>query len=661
MTIKERIKFLTDEINMHRKLYYNDAQPEISDYQYDLLEKELKELEEKHPHFKLPYSPTSRVGGEPVDSFENILHSEPMLSLENAYTYEELIDFDNRIKKEIGTNFKYTVELKIDGVSLSLIYNNGILFQAITRGDGEKGDNIIENAKTIKAIPLNIQDTAFDDFIVRGEVFLSFSEFNKINKMREEKEDPLFANPRNAAAGSVRLKDSKIAAKRNLNMFCYHILSENKLPSSHFERLQLLKQLGFNINSQSKTANNIEEVWNICQSFEELRHSLDYPVDGVVIKLDNTELWKKLGTTSKFPKFAIAFKFQAEQVVTKILDVTFQVGRTGVITPVAELEPVFLAGTNVKRATLHNFEEIVRKDIKIGDQVFIEKGGEIIPKVVKVVISKRTGKELDIKTPDYCPLCKSKTVYSEEEVAIRCINNNCPGIVVNSILHFVSRDGMDIQGFGISLVEKLVEKKDLQSIADIYTLTKEQLASLERMGEKSAENIINQIEQSKKIGLSKFIFALGIRFTGEKASKIIAKHFKSLDNIINASVLKLSEIDGIGEKTAVSVKDFFLDFNNIAMVKKMIDAGLVLEEEAPSTSDSLTGKIYVLTGELENFTRKEAKTLLELNGAMVSSSVSKNTTAVITGENPGSKLDKAKTLGIEILTEEFLNSLIKDK
>jgi len=659
---KDKIKFLVDEIYRHRVLYYEENNPEISDYQYDLLERELKELEDNFPELRLPYSPTLRVGGKPVDSFETISHSTPMLSLDNAYSFQELSNFDQKVRKEIGDNVKYCVELKIDGVSLSLVYREGVLAEAVTRGDGVKGDNIIENARTIKSIPLKVFDKSFSNILVRGEVFLKFSEFQKINKKREVAGEQLFVNPRNATAGSVRLKDSVEAAKRNLTMFCYSLTApDDLLPKSHFERLKLLKRIGFNVNDESKLASSIEEVFEICDFFDKKRNFLDYPVDGVVIKVDDTQIWEKLGSTSKFPKYAIAYKFQAEQATTQILDVTFQVGRTGVITPVAELEPVFLAGTTVKRATLHNFDEIERKDIRVGDTVFVEKAGEIIPKVIKVVLSKRPKHTKVIEAPVKCPICNADTEFSEEEVAVRCTNSACSGVLVNSILHFVSRDGMDIQGFGIALVEKLVETKILQSVADIYSLTKEQLSSIERMGEKSAENILKFIEKSKNLGLSRFLYALGIRFTGEKAAKIIADKFGTLDNLIDASVSEISEIDGIGEKTALSVKEYFSDFNNMQIVKKIIDAGVVATEERKETLNLLAGNTYVLTGELTNFTRKEAKELLEFFGAKVSSSVSKKTTGVIAGDKAGSKLIKAESIGVEILNEAFLLSLKKQK
>jgi DNA ligase (NAD+) len=657
--IKKRIEFLTNEINRHRKLYYTNNNPEISDSEYDLLEKELKELEEKYPQYKLPYSPTMRVGGEPVTDFETIYHNYPMLSLDNAYSESDLIEFDNKIKKEINENYSYCVELKIDGVSISLIYQNSILSQAVTRGDGEKGDSVLENTKTIKDIPLKTEHTEIKDFEVRGEVFLKISEFHKLNKLKENNNEQPFVNPRNAAAGSIRLKDSKITAKRNLSMFCYQLTgNETALPQSHFERLHLLKNMGFKVNPLTKLANSIKEVIDICNQFENLRDTLDYPVDGVVVKVDNTKLWDKLGTTAKFPKYAIAYKFPAEQVTTQISGVTFQVGRTGIITPVAELKPVFLAGTTVKRATLHNFEEIERKDIRIGDTVFIEKGGDIIPKVVKVILSKRTGKETKIEPPAKCPLCGTKTVNDKEEVAIRCPNKNCKGVLANSVLHFVSRDAMDIQGFGTALVEQLIEKEIISSLADIYSLTKEQLSNLDRMGEKSAENLLKQIEKSKNLNLSRLLHALGIRFTGEKAAKLIANKFKSLENIITAPYQELIEIDGIGEKTAKAVKDFFTDFDNMAIVNKLIQAGVNTKEKEEQKSKQLAGKTFVLTGELQNFTRKEAKQLLESLGAKVTSSVSKKTTGVIAGENPGSKLKKAKDLSIEILGEDFLTSLI---
>ncbi len=654
---KREIERLTDELLRHNYLYYVKNQPEISDYEYDMLLKKLQKLEEQFPEFKLPYSPTSRVGGEPVEGFETVKHSIPMISLDNAYSEGELLNFNERVEKLLGHRVEYTAEPKIDGIGLALIYKNGILSMAITRGDGIQGDNVIENAKTIKNIPLKIFSNIPDYFEVRGEVFLSFETFRKINEEKDQKGEELFANPRNAVAGTIRLKDPKIASKRGMQMYCYQIITdESFLPHSHFERLKLLNSLGFDTPPHTLKLKGIKEVIEYCKRFEEvIKPSLTFPVDGMVIKVDDVSLWEKLGTTAKFPRYAIAFKFKPEQATTRILDVTFQVGRTGVITPVAELEPVKLAGTTVKRATLHNFDEIKRLDIRIGDTVFVEKAGEIIPKVVKVVKSKRSGNEKEITPPEKCPVCGEKTVQLEGEVAVRCINPSCPAILKNSILHFVSRDAMDIRGMGESLVDRLLEKSLLKDFASIYQLKKEDIASLERMGDKSAENLLNEIEKSKQKPFPNVLYALGIRYVGQKAAKLLAAYFKSIDRIINANEEEIAEIEGIGEKIAESIKKYFSLKHNLELIEKLKKHNLQFEiKEEKEKPQPLKGLTFVLTGELENFTRKEATEFLESLGAKVSSSVSRKTDYVIVGKNPGSKFRKAVELGVKTVDEQFL-------
>ena len=660
---KREIERLTEELLKHNYLYYVKNQPEISDYEYDMLLKKLQKLEEQYPEFKLPYSPTSRVGGKPVEGFETVKHSIPMISLDNAYSEGELLNFNERVEKILGHPTEYTAEPKIDGIGLALIYKNGILSKAITRGDGIQGDNVIENAKTITNIPLKIYDKVPETFEVRGEVFLPFDTFRKINREKEEKGEEVFANPRNAVAGTIRLKDSKIAAQRKMKMYCYQIITdESFLPNSHFERLKLLNNLGFSTPPHTLKLQNINEVIAYCKKFEEaIKPTLSFPVDGMVIKVDNVKLWEILGTTAKFPRYAIAFKFKPEQATTRILDVTFQVGRTGVITPVAELEPVKLAGTTVKRATLHNFDEIERLGIRIGDTVFVEKAGEIIPKVIKVVKSKRTGSEKPITPPEKCPVCGEPTVKFEDEVAIRCINPSCPAILKNSILHFVSRDAMDIRGMGESLVDKLLEKGLLKDFASIYELKKEEIASLERMGEKSAENLLNEVEKSKQKPFHNVLYALGIRYVGQKAAKLLANRFKTIDKLINASTEEIAEIEGIGEKIAESVKKYFSLKHNLELIEKLKKHGLKFEAETTEQKEQpLKGLTFVLTGELENFTRKEASEFLESLGAKVSSSVSKKTNYVIVGKNPGSKFKKAVELGVKTVDEQFLLNF-KDK
>ncbi len=659
---KREIEKLTEELLRHNYLYFVKNQPEISDYEYDMLLRRLKELEERYPEFKLPYSPTSRVGGQPVEGFETVKHSIPMISLDNAYNEGELLNFNERVEKILGYSVEYTAEPKIDGIGLALIYKNGILTSAITRGDGIQGDNVIENAKTITNIPLKIYDNVPETFEVRGEVFLPFETFRQINKEKEENGEEVFANPRNAVAGTIRLKDPKIAAKRKMKMYCYQVITEETfLPDSHFERLKLLNKLGFSTPPHTLKLKNIKEVIEYCKRFEEaIKPALTFPVDGMVIKVDNVKLWDVLGTTAKFPRYAIAFKFKPEQATTKVLDVTFQVGRTGIITPVAELEPVKLAGTTVKRATLHNFDEIKRLDVRIGDTVFVEKAGEIIPKVVKVAVSKRSGKEKAIEPPKNCPVCGEPVVQFEGEVAIRCINPSCPAILKNSILHFVSRDAMDIRGMGESLVDRLMEKNLLKDFSSIYELKKEQIASLERMGEKSAENLLKEIEKSKQKPFHNVLYALGIRYVGQKAAKLLATHFKSIDNLINASVEQIAEIEGIGEKIAESVKKYFSLKHNLELIEKLKKHGLQFKtEEKEKGEQPLKGLTFVLTGELENFTRKEATEFLESLGAKVSSSVSKKTSYVIVGKNPGSKFRKAVKLGVKTVDEQFLLNFVE--
>ena len=655
----DRISQLTNEILRHRRLYYLENNPEISDSEYDALERELEKLEAEYPDLRLPWSPTLRVGGEPIVAFDSIQHSSPMISLENTYNREDLRAFDLRVQKTLGRPVAYVVELKIDGLSLALHYENRVLVQAVTRGDGIRGDSVLENARMIRNIPLKLPESAPERLEIRGEVFLTFSRFDALNRFRIEQGLEPFANPRNAAAGSMRLKDPREAKTRGLMMYGYHILTPGGIPDSQFERLGWLHTIGFPSAPRRERVPDIDGVLAQVDRFEQGKNTLDFPVDGLVVKVDSVADWETLGSTAKFPRFAVAYKFPAEQVTTRVNAVTFQVGRTGVITPVAELEPVELAGTTVHRATLHNFEEIDRKDIRIGDMVFIEKGGEIIPKVVKVVVSRRTGSELPVIMPQNCPVCGAETARMDGEVALRCINPSCPAVIQNAVLHFVSRDAMDIQGIGNALVGQLVENGMIRDFADIYDLEAAQLEGLERMGRKSAENLIAEIKKSRSIPYYRVLYGLGIRYVGLKSAKILAAGFPSIESLRNAETEKMAGIEGIGPVIAESVHRFFSLPENCQVVDRLANAGLAMEAESDTTvsEQPLSGKTYVLTGELAGFTRKEAGAFLESLGANVSSSVSRKTTGVIAGENAGSKLRKAQELGIEILDERFLNQL----
>lgn len=658
-TIAARIRFLTEQILHHRKRYYVDLQPEISDTEYDRMERELVQLETDYPDLRLSWSPTLQVGGEPIAGFESVTHSVPMISLDNAYTEDELSAFDERIRKQVSKITGYTVELKIDGLGLALLYENRELVRAVTRGDGTTGDNVIHTARTIRNIPLKLPDHAPASVEIRGEVFLTFQNFATVNAVREQQGLELFANPRNAAAGAMRLKDPREAAGRGLLFFGYQIITGQALPDSHRTRLELLRTWAFPTAPGTETLPDIPAVMNAIHTFEQSRKALAFPVDGLVIKVDDTRTWPVLGSTAKFPRYAIAFKFPAEQATSRIRDVALQVGRTGVITPVAELEPVALAGTTVQRASLHNFEEISRKDIRIGDTVFVEKGGDIIPKVVKVVTGIRTGSEQPVPIPTNCPACHSPLARLPEEVALRCVNPTCPAILKNAIRHFVSRDAMDIRGIGESLVDRLLESGLLTSVADLYQLRPEDLSELDRMGDKSADNICNQIEKSKEQPLSRLLHGLGIRHVGAKAARALADAFKTMDDLRSSGKEAISELDGIGETVADAVQEFFRAPGTVDLIQALAAAGVNMRqpEQAP-VDTALSGQTIVLTGELSRMTRKAATELLESLGATVTGSVSRKTTAVIAGEKAGSKKRKAEELGIPIYDESYLDRLL---
>ncbi|MCD6546027.1 MAG: NAD-dependent DNA ligase LigA [Thermotogae bacterium] len=659
--ILEEIEKLREEIEYHNYRYYILNDPVITDQEYDELMKRLIELEKKYPELVTPDSPTQRVGGKVAEGFKKVRHSIRMLSLDNTYSEEELKKFDERIKRTLEIEkVEYVVELKIDGFSVALRYKDGRFEQGITRGDGITGEDITENLKTVKSIPLRLRKKI--NVEVRGEVYMSKDEFNRINQERMKKGLPLFANPRNAAAGTMRQLDSSVVARRNLDSFIYYVID----PESHglktqSETLEFLKSIGFKVNPNYIVTNELGEIIDYWNYWIENRKKLAYNIDGLVIKVNKIEYQKLLGETAKSPRWAIAFKFPAEQVRTKITGVTVQVGRTGVLTPVAELEPVQLGGTTVKRASLHNFDYIKAKDIKIGDTVLIEKAGEIIPQVVKSIKELRTGKEKDIEVPTSCPVCGGKVgKLKEDEVAIRCLNPHCPAKLKRAVEIFVSREAMNIEGIGEKLIDQLIDKGIVKDIADIYYLTPFDLIPLERMGPKAADNILKAIEKSKRSPLHKLITALGIPFVGSKTAAVLAEHFKNLDRLAKANYEELMEIEGIGEEIAKSIVEYFLSDKTKEIISKLKKAGVNMSGEAKEEEEkSLKGLRFVVTGTLKNYTRSEIEELIRKKGGMVSNSVSKKTDYLILGENPGSKYQKALQLGTKVITEEEFEKMLK--
>ncbi len=659
---EQRIHKLREEINYHEKKYYIENDPQISDYEFDMLMKELDKLEKQFPHLITPESPTQRVGEQPLSGFASVEHSLPMLSLDNCYSFEELEDFEKRIKKILpDEKIEYVAELKIDGLGVSVKYREGNFFQGVSRGDGFRGDDVTLNVKTIRSLPLTISQP--QEIEVRGEVYLPFQSFQKINQKRSENGEPLFANPRNAAAGSLRLLDPKEVASRHLDVFLYSIFIEGKEEKSQWKSLQKLKELGFKINPNSRRCSSLNEVLSFWREWSEKRNKMDYDVDGIVVKVDSTRHQNSLGSTAKFPRWAISFKFPARQATTQIKDIKIQVGRTGALTPVAILEPVKLSGIIISRSTLHNEDEIKRKDIKIGDTVLIERSGDVIPKVVSVMKDKRTGKEVSFVFPTRCPVCHSSTFRPEGEAVSRCENFSCPAKLRESLLHFASRRAMNIEGLGESLVDQLMEQKLVKSLPDLYSLKLEDLENLERMGLKSSQNLLDEIEKSKKRDLSRLIFALGIRYVGERTAQALASRFKDLTALSNATVEEFIQVEDVGPKVAESAVFFFNQPENIELMNKLKDAGLNLsyERQARSGELDLAGQTFVLTGTLSEFTREEASEIIESKGGTVTSYVSKKTTYIVVGESPGTKIEKAHKLGIPTLREkEFLKLVGKD-
>jgi DNA ligase (NAD+) len=654
---KKEIKKLSDEINHHNYKYYVTNNPVISDYEFDQLLKKLEFLEEKYPDLVTLDSPTQRVGGEPLNGFTTVKHKVAMLSLANTYTYDELREFDERVKKNV-VDIEYVVEPKIDGVGVALLYENGIFVRGATRGDGIKGDDITSNLKTIHSIPLRLRGTKVKNVEVRGEVYFPSKEFERYNKEQVKKGETVFANPRNAAAGSLRQLDSRITASRPLNIFIYFISYSEKDYVTHEKAIDILNEAGFRVNPLTKKVNDIEGAIKYCQKIEEKRETLDYEIDGVVIKVNLFSKQKQLGETSKHPRWAISYKFAAKQVTTKLNDISIQVGRTGTLTPVAILEPVQIGGVTVSRATLHNFDELRRKDVRIGDRVLIERSGDVIPQVVKAIIEKRSGSEKSKRIPKKCPICGSEIVHHEGEVAVRCNNRMCPARLKWRIIYFASRDAMDIDHLGGSTVDKLIEKGFVDNIADLYKLKLEDILILEGFKEKSAQNLLDSIEKSKSQSLSRLLYGLGIRHVGKYAAQLLAAKYPSLDILSEADIEELKDIYGLGEKTVEAVCTFFATEENRELIYKLREVGVKLKEDVKTDYLLLKGKKFVFTGGLKSITRPNASDLIKEKGGIITSSVSKDLDYIVVGEKPGSKYDKAKKLGVTMLNEEEFIELV---
>ncbi len=669
-SVEKRIRELREKIRKYDYHYYVLSESLVSDYEYDQLYKELERLEKENPHLVTPDSPTQRVGSDLTKEFPPVKHRVPMLSLSNTYNEEELYDFDRRVKENLPGNAKveYVTELKIDGVSVSIIYKNGIFFKAATRGDGFTGEEVTNNVKTIKSIPLKVDEEklrrkGFTDFEVRGEIFMELDAFKKLNEEREKNGEKLFANPRNSAAGTLKLQDPKLVAERPLDIFVYYLLLEEEIIETQYENLITLKELGFKVNPHFKLCKNINEVLEYCKEWENKRDDLPYEIDGVVVKVNSIEQQKILGNIAKSPRWAVAYKFKAKQATTKVRKIVWQVGRTGALTPVAELEPVFLAGSTISRATLHNIDEIRRKDIREGDTVIIEKGGDVIPKVVAVVLAERPRDSKEVEIPTECPVCGSKLYRPPDEVAIYCQNTNCPAQIKGRIKHFVSRGAMDIEGLGEALVDLLVDLGLLKSVDDIYNLKNHynELVNIEGLGDKSVNNILSAIEKSKSQPLERLLYALGIRYVGAGAARKLAAHFGTMENLMKATEEELEAIYDVGPQMSKSIRAFFENPENQKVIHRLKEAGLNFEASVSEAEPQiLDGKTFVLTGSLESMTREEAKNKILSLGGKVSSSVSKKTDFVIAGENPGSKFRKAQELGVKIINEEeFLRLLEK--
>ena len=659
---KNKIDELRKTLEYHNKKYYDDDNPEISDFEYDMLNNELKNLEKQFPDLIDENSNTQKVGGHVKEGFFEVVHEVPLQSLQDVFSIEELKEFDERVRKNIGDlELNYVVETKIDGLSVALEYVNGEFVRGATRGNGLIGEDVTENLKTIKNIPKKLKENV--NIIVRGEVFIGTQDFEKMNEEREVLGESLFANARNAAAGSLRQLDSKITAKRPLDIFIFNVqrLDGNTF-NSHNEQLNYMKKLGFNVNPVHDYCSNIDDAVEAVKKIGENRDKLSFGIDGAVIKVDELDLREKLGVTSKTPRWAIAYKYPPEQKQTILKDIICQVGRTGAITPMAILEPVRVAGSTISKTTLHNEDFVKEKDLKIGDTVIIQKAGDVIPEVVSVVKEKRTGKEKDFSMPTVCPVCGAPAIREEGEAVTRCTGIECSAKALRSIVHFSSKVGMDIDGLGYSIIEQLIDKGLIKGIADIYTLKLEDIASLKKNGKKFAQNLIDAINESKHNDLSKLLTALGIRHVGARLAKSLAKKYKNIDVLINTNLEDLSMQDDVGEKTALSIYEFFKQEQTIDLIDKLKSAGVNMESlEEESTDNRFEGMTFVLTGSLEQFTRDQASEIIEKMGGKTSSSVSKKTTYVLAGEDAGSKLTKAQNLGITVISENDFKEMISEK
>jgi DNA ligase (NAD+) len=665
--VEKKVASLRDKIRHHEYLYYVLDNPEISDQDFDRLMQQLKDLEAEHPSLIAPDSPTQRVGGKPREGFVKVRHSSPMLSLDNTYSEEELRGWETRVHELSGRkDVDYVCELKLDGMSLALIYENGRLARGVTRGDGTTGEDVTLNVRTVRSIPLSIELSKLQkagipaDFEARGELLMPTAAFKKVNEERERNGLPTFANPRNFTAGTVRQLDANVTAERRLDFFPYILLSNGRTYfKRHWETLTALDKAGFKVNLNRKLVHSMDEVWAFIQQWEAKRDSLPYEIDGIVVKVDRVALQDELGFTGKAPRWAIAYKYAARAGITKLENVRWQVGRTGKLTPVAELAPVAIGGTTVRNATLHNMDEIGRLGVKIGDYVQVERGGDVIPKVAKVIDDKDhpRGKQ-EIEAPEKCPVCGTKVVRTEGEVDYRCVNANCPAKLLGTILHFASRGVMNIDGMGEALVTQLTERGLVRNVADIYKLTKADLLSLERFADKSAQNILDEIENSKKLPLERVIYGLGIRMVGERTAQFLAEHFGSMEALANASVEELQNVNEVGPKIAESIAEFFSNPANRKLVERLGEAGLAFKGSKKELGTKLAGKTFVLTGTLAKYTRDEAKKMIEDAGGKVTGSVSKKTDYVVAGADAGSKLDKAKELGVKVIGEREMQELI---
>jgi len=662
--VEKDIEKLREEIRYHEHRYYVLMEPEISDVKFDGLMHRLQEMEKEHPDLVTPDSPTQRVGGQPAEEFSKVRHSAPMLSLDNTYSVDELRDFDRRVRELSGREqVSYVAELKLDGLSMALSYEDGILNRGLTRGDGVIGEDVTQNVKTIRSVPLKVDSGKLGaighprKFEVRGEVIMTHRAFRQANEQREKNDEQPFANPRNAAAGTIRQLDPRIVAQRNLDIFVYYLLVNGRPPlKEHWKVLDTLKDLGFKVNPYRKLAKSFDELIGYIQEMESQREKLEYEIDGMVVKVNEIGLWDELGMTAKSPRWAIAYKYPAHQETTIVKDIRPQVGRTGTLTPVADLEPVNVGGVTVSHATLHNMDEVERLGVEIGDTVLIQRAGEVIPQVLKVTKHAPDGREF--KMPKHCPVCGGDVIRVEGEVAYRCVNAACPAQLKESLLHFAGRHAMNINGLGESLVDQLVDKKIVRDVADLYGLEEEQLAGLDRMGKKSAQNVLEEIEKSKQAELARVLYAIGIRFVGERTAQLLSEHFGSMDKFREAPPDELYEVEEIGPKVAQSITEFFREKRNSDVIEKLRKAGLQFEQKKRRAGGALEGLQFVLTGSLPSLSREEATGMIEGAGGRVTGSVSKKTNYVVVGADPGSKLDKARALGIETIDDVGLRKLI---